>query len=175
MATLTAPPPRPRPELPDGFAIRPVRPADAAGLTAFYAGLSLDSRGRRFLAARRGISEVEALTYATADHEHREGLVATGPPAGTIVAHLCLEPVAPGHLEFAIAVADPLQHHHLGLALLRAGVAWAEAHGIRTLEATTRADNGSMLALARALGGPLRIGTGSGGVVPFSLDLRPRR
>lgn len=155
--------------------IRPVRPTDARALADFYRSLSAESRQLRFLGARAGLTVAEADDFATVDHQRREGLVAVlrhaGPRDGAIVAHLCLEPAGPGHIELGVAVADALQHHHIGLALVRAGMAWARRHGIRVLDATARTDNASMLGLARAMGAPLHIGAGSVGELPFSLDL----
>ncbi|MFI5261296.1 MAG: GNAT family N-acetyltransferase [Candidatus Limnocylindrales bacterium] len=173
---------------PDACVIRSVRPSDAPALSAFYAALSVDSRARRFLGARQGISDDEAMTYATADHTHREGFLAIATrmsvvgepdrpegPEGAILAHLCLEPCGPGTAEFGIAVADPFQHHRIGSALLRTGVDWARDHGVRTLTATARVDNAPLLALVLALDVPLTAGVGRAGTMPLSLDLSPRR
>ena len=155
--------------------VRPVRSSDAADLEAFYAGLSPEARHHRFMATRAGISPAEARSYTVVDHEHREGFVAVAPPEdgpGRIVGHLCLEPCADRRVEFAIVVADAAQRHHVGAALLGAGLAWARARGIVDLEAVTELDNVAMLRLATASDPWTTIGPASAGTVPLTLPTR---
>ena len=155
--------------------VRPVRSGDAADLQAFYAGLSPEARHHRFMATRAGISPAEARSYTVVDHEHREGFVAVTPHEdgqGRIVGHLCLEPCGDGRVEFAIVVSDANQRHHVGAALLGAGLAWARAHGIVDLEAVTELDNVAMIGLALASDAWTIIGPPSAGTVPLTLPIR---
>ena len=155
--------------------VRPVRADDVDDLLAFYAGLSQEARHHRFMATRTGISPAEARSYSSVDHEHREGFVAVTPPAdgpGGIVGHLCLEPCGDRRVEFAIVVSDAAQHHHVGAALLGAGLAWARAHGIVDLEAVTEIDNVAMQRLAMASDAATTIGPAAAGRVPLTLPVR---
>ena len=153
--------------------VRPVRSGDAADMQRFYAELSPEARHHRFLATRAGISPAEATSWTVVDHQHREGFVAVAPDqGGRIVGHLCLEPCADQRVEFAIVVADADQRHHVGAALLGAGLAWARAHGIVNLEAVTEVDNVAMLELARTSDPWTTIGPASAGTVPLTLPTR---
>jgi RimJ/RimL family protein N-acetyltransferase len=155
--------------------VRAVRSGDAADLQAFYGSLSPEARHHRFMATRAGISPAEARSYTVVDHEQREGFVAIAPPGdgpGRIVGHLCLEPCGDRRVEFAIAVSDAAQHQHVGAALLGAGLAWAQAHGIVDLEAVTELDNVAMLRLAMASDAGTTIGPAAAGTVPLTLPTR---
>jgi RimJ/RimL family protein N-acetyltransferase len=155
--------------------VRAVHRRDAAALARFYAGLSPEARHHRFLATRLGISPAEAASFTCVDHERREGFVAVlqeSGGAGPIVGHLCLEPAGDQRVEFAIVVADAAQHHHIGAALLAAGLGWARAHGILDLEAITEVDNVAMLHLAQASDAGTSIGSAADGTVPLTLPTR---
>ena len=159
------------PSLP-GVGVRPVSRGDAADLQRFYADLSPEARHHRFMATRAGISPAEANSWAVVDHEHREGFVAVvadGDQPGRIVGHLCLEPRGDQRVEFAIVVADAAQRHHVGTALLEAGLAWAKARGIVDLEAVTELDNVALLELVMACDPWTRVGPVAAGTVPLTL------
>jgi len=155
--------------------VRPVRCGDADDLQRFYAELSPEARHHRFMATRAGISPAEAKSYTHVDHHRREGFVAVGQDddmPGRIVGHLCLEPCGDERVEFAVVVSDAAQGHHVGAALLAAGLAWARAHGIVDLEATTEVDNVAMLRLARASDPWTTMGAAVDGTVPLMLPTR---
>ena len=153
--------------------VRPVRSGDAADMQRFYAELSPEARHHRFMATRAGISPAEATSWTVVDHRHREGFVAVMPDeGGRIVGHLCLEPCSDRRVEFAIVVSDADQRHHIGAALLGAGLVWARAHGIVDLEGVTEVDNVAMLELARASDPWTTIGPPSAGTVPRTLPTR---
>ncbi|HYC07008.1 MAG TPA: GNAT family N-acetyltransferase [Candidatus Binatia bacterium] len=148
--------------------IRPIGPSDGELLRAFYAGLSPDSREARFHGAAPGIGETTARFFCGPDHEHREGLVACVPEPGggcRIVGHLCLEPLADGSVEMAIAVADAWQQHGIGSRLLRDAFAWADSHGVHRLTASVRVGNAAIMALIRAMGRPFELRPSDVGVV----------
>ncbi|HET9614733.1 MAG TPA: GNAT family N-acetyltransferase [Candidatus Limnocylindrales bacterium] len=161
--------------------IRPIRPDDAPALERFYERLSDDSRHLRFFAVTRGLSHAQSASFCSTDHDHRDGFVATiagvgdngvdrvgagAEPAGsgdrgeaengeTIVGHVCLEPIAPGRAEVAIAVADALQGHGIGRRLMVAAFDWARWAGVDALVATTLAENVGIRRLMASLGVPL--------------------
>ena len=156
------------------YRIRPIAPSDRQVLTRFYAGLSPDSLEARFHGAVPGIGDGTARFFCGPDHEHREGLVveatdARGRPM--IVGHLCLEPTSPDEAEMAIAVADALQRHGLGRALLLGAVSWARDHGVATLSASIRGSNGAMLGLIRSMGLPVTVHDADVAVIDAVIDL----
>ena len=137
--------------------IRRTGPADTEALERFYAGLSDESRRRRFCGIPSGISHLESRAFCTPDHAHREGFVAvpedeTGPQE--IVGHLCLEPVDATTAEVAIAVADAYQRRGIGHRLMAAGIDWARTAGIQHLTATMLVTNGPIQRLLSSIGLP---------------------
>ena len=135
--------------------LRPIAPGDAAALERFYERLSDDSRHLRFFAVTRGLSHGQSTTFCSTDHDHREGFVATvADPGGDerIVGHVCLEPIAAGRAEVAIAVADELQRKGIGRRLMVAAFDWARWAGVRTLVATMLDANPAIHRLVASLG-----------------------
>ena len=156
------------------YRIRRIAPGDHDELMRFYANLSTDSLEARFHGAVPGIGDRTARFFCGPDHEHREGLVAEATDARgrpMIVGHLCLEPTSPGKAEMAIAVADALQRHGLGRAMLLGAVSWAQDHGVATLSASIRGSNGAMLGLIRSMGLPVTAGDADAGVINAVIDL----
>ena len=169
-----------------GVRVRPIGPADETALAAFYAGLSPNSRYRRFFAASSGLSAAQATFFCAPDHDHREGFVAEAVARGggrVIVGHLCLEPAqalgaaavsGPASAEVAVAVADNVQHRGIGRALLAAAIDWASRRGLARLTATILESNPAMVGLLRASGRPLSWRSASCGVMECSLDVDAR-
>jgi GNAT superfamily N-acetyltransferase len=156
------------------YRIRPIAPGDRDGLARFYAGLSADSLEARFHGATPGIGDGTARFFCGPDHVHREGLIAESVDEHDepiIVGHVCLEPIRPGALEMAIAVADRWQHHGLGRAMLARAVSWAKDHGVTELGASVRSSNGAMIGLIRSTGLPVTVDDGDGGVVNAVVDV----
>jgi GNAT superfamily N-acetyltransferase len=153
--------------------IRPIEAGDRDALGDFYRRLSPESRAARFHGAGRGLDGGETHYFCGPDHAGREGLVAViEEPAGpTIVGHLCLEPVSPGAVEMAVAVADAWQGHGVGRALLQAAIDWAGRNGIERLQASMRWGNAAILGLIRSTGLPATFGPPDGGTMEVELDL----
>jgi acetyltransferase len=150
--------------------IRPIDPADAPGLSDFYAALSQESRRSRFLS-----SGSELSTDVTAGLAAAPGLVGVlhepGRHDGAIVAHASIHPDAGGSAEVAFAVADELQGHGLGRALVGEILAAARRLGMTRVAATLAADNEPMRHLLRDTGlTPIR-DTISAGTEDIVLDL----
>jgi GNAT superfamily N-acetyltransferase len=157
------------------FQIRPIAPDDRDALARFYRDLSEDSLEARFLGAAPGIGNSTARFFCGPDHEHREGIVAEAVEADgrrTVIGHLCLEPVGPGNVEMAIAVADEWQHRGLGRTMLVQAVRWGRSHGIAALSASMRCSNVAVIGLIRSMGLPVSFGMGDGGVVDARIDIR---
>ena len=161
------------------FLVRPVDPADADRLRAFYAELSPQSRRLRFLGTGPGIGSASSRAFCAPDHVHAEGFVAepltpaeggrtvaaSGPDSGPILAHLCLEPDGSGGTEFAIAVADAWQRGGIGRRLMEHALAWATDRGIETLSATALATNIGLQRLVRAVAPDATILGRAGGLI----------
>lgn len=152
--------------------VRPVRPADAAALFAFYDGLSPDSRHSRFLGFAR-ITGDQAEGMAAADRMARCGLVAADPATGKIVGHLCLEPTDRAGLELGIAVDDGWQGRGVGRALLAEGIEWARRQGVPELYGVALSDNVRILRLASSLGAPCTFRSLGDGLVLATISITP--
>ena len=139
---------------PEPLAIRPVAREDRSALAAFFAGLSADSRFRRFLSPRGPLTDAELKRFTEVDHRTSEALLAVEAGGGDVlaIAQYAAWPGAPGSAELALAVADPWQGRGLGLSLARELVADARAHQLRRLTAMTLADNDAARRLLARLG-----------------------
>lgn len=157
--------------------VRPITPADQTRLTAFYAGLSDESRRTRFLGPCSGIGERQSNAFCTPDHAHSEGFVAvTGAGLGErIVGHVCVEPEGSGTAEVAVAVAEALRGQGIGRRLVEAAVDWARRDGLRALTATMLADNPAIQRLLTSLGLPCRTRPIGAGVVEIRIELDAAR
>lgn len=154
--------------------IRPVRAGDAAGIAGFYARLTPESRRTRFLGACRSISDLQAERFARAGEHGASGWVALD-AEGTVVGHLCLEPLdAPGDRveEIAVAVAEDWRGRGLGHALLDAAIASARQRGVRALEATMLTGNHPIHALLEHAGLPWTCRALEPGSETIRIDLR---
>lgn len=133
--------------------IRPIERTDAAGLSHFYAGLSRESKRRRFLSF--GNPSDRALAHMFTDREG-EGFVGilneSGPRDGAVVAHASVQPDGHGGAEVAFAVADELQGHGVGTLMAQVAVELARRRGLRRLSATLLPDNVPMRRLLRGAG-----------------------
>jgi acetyltransferase len=91
--------------------IRPIRPADAESLCAFYANLSPESQRRRFFGAPRVLSRDDASRFTTVDDATRMAFVAI--VRGELVAFANYERLDPTNstAEIAFVVTDAYQRH----------------------------------------------------------------
>jgi GNAT superfamily N-acetyltransferase len=159
--------------VPGAFLVRAIVPADVAGLEAFYAGLSPDSREARFHGATT-VGDGAAHSFCAAEHEGRHGVVAEAEMDDgrrSIVGHLCVEPFGDGTAEIAVAVADAWQHHGVGRALCDEAMRWARRHDVGVLLASVRWSNTPMLGLLRSMGECVSYGNADAGVVDVRLDV----
>jgi RimJ/RimL family protein N-acetyltransferase len=122
--------------------IRPIDEFDRSALFDFYARLSPESMRRRFLSyALPTATDLDRLAIG-------EGLVgilgAPGASDGAIVAHAVICPDGHGAAEVAFAVADELQGHGIGRALVIATVDQARRGGLTRLTASTLPENRAM-------------------------------
>lgn len=157
--------------------IRPIEASDAGDLSDFYAGLSEESRRRRFLGAVRGIGADQARAFAAVDHRASDGFIAVvnaaGPDDGRIVGHVCLVPDGEGVNEVAVAVADAFQGAGIGRRLMAAAVDSARRRHVSALTLSLFADNVVMRRLALGAGLPGRALPPSCGVAGLRLEVGP--
>ena len=134
--------------------VRPIRPEDAAELSRFYSGLSLESRVFRFFAAvANADSSVKRMVEV--DYTASYGIVAIAGAKPLIVGHAMYVQIEPRKAELALAVADAYQGRGLGTILLGQLAEAAAAAGLDLLEAVVRPENHRMLKMLRESGFPV--------------------
>lgn len=162
----------------DGTAVtlRPVGPGDAKLLTEGFDRLSERSRYRRFLSPvpRLTSSMLDFLTsVGGANHRAWGALVdEPGGPVGSGVVRWVRSRQDPAVAELAVTVIDDYQGRGLGALLQDVAVIDAFAYGIERFEGVVLAENiASRRMLAR---GGAKLRPDGGGVLAFTLELRPR-
>jgi acetyltransferase len=154
--------------------IRAIRPTDELELLSFYAGLSSETRRRRFFYLSPGVSPAQAAAFCRTDHEHGEGFVAVRTLRATasprIVGHLCLHPDGAATAEIAIAVADDFQQQGVGTRLLAVGARWATRKHVEHLTATMLATNGPIHHLLGGLGRTMHAEWDGPGLIKVAID-----
>ncbi len=133
--------------------LRPIRPDDAPRLGALFGRMSPAARRQRFHCATRGPSAAALQAMSCVDFEHDSAWVVSlwdgedEALVGEARWHLDTHNPAGDSAEFAIAVADSLQHQGLGRRLMRVLEADALAHGVRSLYGDVLSGNAAMLSL----------------------------
>lgn len=135
--------------------LRPIRPEDADLERAFVAGMSEESRYRRFMQHLPALTPQMLARFTQVDYDRELALIALAgdAPAEAIVA-VARYVGNPDHesAEFAIAVADAWHGRGLGRAMMQALIACAKRRGFRRLLGVVLASNEPMLAMCRKLG-----------------------
>jgi GNAT superfamily N-acetyltransferase len=140
----------------DGSAvlIRPVQPEDKELFADGWQHLGPESRYRRFLSAKRSLTDGELAYFTDVDHVDHEALGARDPETGegVGVARYVRLDGRPEVAEAAVAVVDAWQHRGVGGELVRRLTERARANGIERFQARLLAVNHGMLALFREIG-----------------------
>jgi acyl-CoA synthetase (NDP forming)/RimJ/RimL family protein N-acetyltransferase len=150
--------------------VRPIRPADADRLRAFYSRLSDESIYFRFFGPRPRLSDKEVAWFTTVDYADRVALIAT---IGTeMVAVIRYDRVEPGEAEVAFLVEDAHQGRGVASVLLEHLAATARERGIGRFVADVLPANMRMMGVLRQAGytADSRF---ADGVVRMTLDLTP--
>lgn len=147
-------------QLPGGRAVRlrPVAATDAGAEQAFFSGLSLDSRHKRFHVGLRELSPALLKLLTEVDQRQHVAWVAEALEPGLPVvadARYVHEADRPERAEFAVAVADDWQGRGLGRRLIAHLTTHARQYGVQDLYGDVLADNRRMLALMRDQGARL--------------------
>jgi RimJ/RimL family protein N-acetyltransferase len=133
--------------------IRPVRPDDKELFLRGWQRFGEESRYRRFMGAKGGLTARDLAYFTEVDHVDHEALGArdaeTGEGVG-VARYVRLDD--PQVAEAAVAVVDEWQGRGLGGELLRRLTARAREHGIERFHASLFAFNRGMLALLSELG-----------------------
>jgi GNAT superfamily N-acetyltransferase len=137
--------------------LRPAHRSDAGALQHFFSTLTPRSRLLRFHGTVNQLPDTVLRAFTTQVARQHVALVAVadthdGPPALVAEARYVADAAAPGHAEFALAVADGWQGLGLGRALLQRLAAHAASEGLGVLRGSVMAGNEPMLGLLRGLG-----------------------
>lgn len=185
LAPLTAAPAAPAAEATDAtqhwtlgngrdVSLRPIAAADAPAEQAFFSGLSLDSRHKRFHVGLRELSPALLKLLTEVDQrQHVAWVVEAHEPGHPVIAdaRYVHEISRPERAEFALAVADDWQGRGLGRRLIAHLAHHARRHGVRYLYGDILADNRRMLALMRDQGARLTSHPDGAQLVRAVLDL----
>ncbi len=135
--------------------LRPIRPEDADLERAFVAGMSEESRYRRFMQHCPALTPQMLARFTQVDYDRELALIALDgdPPAEAIVA-VARYVGNPDHesAEFAIAVADAWHGRGLGRAMMQALIGARRSVVFAVSSASCCASNEPMLAMCRKLG-----------------------
>ena len=123
--------------------IHPLRTADEPAWWRAIAGLSPETRRRRFGAPKPRLSSREATQLLDVGHDGREALVAVDPGSREVVGigRFAVMPDDPETADVALVVADAWQGRGIGPQLLRELAGAALDAGIPRLVATTMGEN----------------------------------
>ncbi len=134
--------------------VRRVTAVDKPLFVAGFARLGEESRYRRFLGAKKRLSDDELAFFTELDHHGHEALGAVDPATGEGlgVARYLRDPARYEIAEAAVAVIDDWQGRGLGRVLLERLAIRAHDEGIRHFSASLLVENRAMLALFERLG-----------------------
>jgi acetyltransferase len=158
--------------------IRPIRPEDAERERAFVAGLSDDSRYRRFMQHLPALTPQMLARFTQVDYDRELALIALDRARGKekiiAVARYVGNPDRES-AEFAIVVADAWQGQGLGRALMGLLIACAKRRGFVRLVGNVLTINTTMLDMMTKLGFRRAADPGDAEQVIVTLDLRARK
>jgi GNAT superfamily N-acetyltransferase len=138
----------------DGTAVRlrPLRAGERDLVARFFAGLSDESRARRFLQPTPRLSEATVRRLAAVDGSGHVAIVASVGEECAGIARYVRLPDEPAAAEVAVTVTDRYQGRGIGRLLLDALRPAAARAGVVTLVYLVDPTNRRMLRLLRALG-----------------------
>ncbi|MEU6742984.1 bifunctional acetate--CoA ligase family protein/GNAT family N-acetyltransferase [Streptosporangium sandarakinum] len=150
--------------------VRPIHPADADLLRAFYSRLSAESIYFRFFGPRPRLSDREIAWFTNVDYTDRVALIAT---IGTeMVAVIRYDRIDPAEAEVAFLVEDAHQGRGVASVLLEHLAATARERGISRFVADVLPANQKMMAVLKQAGYTAQ-SRFADGVVRMTLDLTP--
>lgn len=150
--------------------VRPIRPADADRLRAFYSRLSAESIYFRFFGPRPRLSDRDVERFTNVDYDNRVALIAT--IGAEMVAVIRYDRTEPGEAEVAFLVEDAHQGRGVASVLLEHLAATARERGIERFVADVLPANMKMMGVLRQAGYTAE-SRFADGVVRMTLDLTP--
>ncbi|NUR88708.1 MAG: GNAT family N-acetyltransferase, partial [Nonomuraea sp.] len=150
--------------------VRPIRPADAERLLAFYARLSDESIYFRFFGPRPRLTDKEVAWFTNVDYVNRVALIAT--IGSEMVAVIRYDRTGEGEAEVAFLVEDAHQGRGVASVLLEHLAATARENGIHRFIADVLPANMKMMGVLRQAGYTAE-SRFADGVVRMTLDLTP--
>jgi len=154
--------------------LRALRPDDLDRELAFAAGLSEQTLHLRLQYRSKGITREDAVRLLQLDYLDTLAIGAfVASPPGERIAGVSRYAREPGtdRAECAIVVADDWQGRGLGTELMRSLGMAARARGIRSLEASSLAENRRIQGWAQRFGCDVRTEPHSGGLLRVTIDL----
>lgn len=124
--------------------LRPIRPADAPDLLAFYKRLSSDSLYFRFFSMPT-LDAAKVEGFCLVDYDSVFAMVAEAAGRIVAIAHYFRDPKHPETAEVAFTVEDTLQGQGVGTHLLERLAEIARDHGISIFEAEVLGHNRRMI------------------------------
>jgi len=137
--------------------VRRIQASDEARLIAFHAGLSTDTKYRRFLSYHPTLAADEVHRFTHVDGADRVALVALQDDAIIAVARYDRLDTIADSADVAFVVTDAWQGEGLGTVLLKCLTNIALTHGIERFTADTLTTNIGMMRVFRATGFPLTV------------------
>ncbi|MDF5755401.1 bifunctional GNAT family N-acetyltransferase/acetate--CoA ligase family protein [Spongiactinospora sp. TRM90649] len=150
--------------------VRPIRPADADRLLAFYSRLSEETIYFRFFGPRPRLSDREVERFTNVDYTDRVALIAT--IGDEMVAVIRYDKIEDGEAEVAFLVEDAHQGRGVASVLLEHLAATARERGIVRFVADVLPANRRMTGVLRQAGYTAE-SRFADGVVRMTLDLTP--
>lgn len=152
--------------------VRRLDRGDTAALASLFARMSAESRRRRYLAVKPGLTQRELIYLTDVDHVSHEALAAFD-ERGRMVAVARYAELSPCTAEIAVEVADDHHGRGIGSELVRRIAERARENGYARLTATTLWENAAARALFKRLG--FRATGSGGGSVDLELRLTDTR
>ena len=155
--------------------MRPIASADKSALEGIVAGMSAESRSRRFLGATSSLSPRMLRYFTEVDYVNHFALVVSTveqPDELVGVGRYIRLRDRPKAAEIAAAVVDAYSGRGIGTLVMEALTAVAQETGITTFVASVRQDNAAMRALLPSR--HARSTSAGAGVVSYEIDLATR-
>lgn len=138
---------------PDRMTIRPIRPEDATGHTAFFSRISPEDIRYRFFSAMRELSAEQTVRLTQVDYDREMAFVAVRDATNETVGVSRLVCESNGESgEFAVIVQADMKGRGLASHLMHRLIDWARAQGMKRVVGQILTDNAPMLAFIRNLG-----------------------
>ena len=133
--------------------VRPARPADEAGLAAFFTHVTPEDLRFRFLTTVKEVGHDRLAAMTDVDHRQTETFIAFADDGKTIIATgmlACDAALEKG--EVAISIRGEDKHKGVGWELLKHICRFAESKGVKTVESLEDRQNHEAIEIEREQG-----------------------